>query len=136
MLVADVGCGEGYGMTILERAGHRVVGFDVRRPQAPRGVPIVVCNCEMNTFEGFHAVVCLETIEHFIDPYAWLKNVNVQHLVLSTPITPSKDLNPWHKHDISREMLVEMLRPKWIIEEEWEHGESTKYLAVYARRAL
>ena len=135
LLVADAACGYGYGTEILYSREIPVVGFDVSREAmfAKRKwcVPFVVCNVELQTFSGFDCVVCLEALSHFIDPYAWLKNLDVPHLIVSMPTIPSKHIYPWRKHEIPEAELREWLTPKWEIKDEFRQA---RYLTLYGAR--
>lgn len=138
--VADVGCGLGFGLQILQHR-HAVVGIDVTREAIERATVehkglYILANAEIQTFRGFDAVVCLESLSHFIDPYAWLKGLEVQHLVISAPTTPSKRIYPWRKHDIPESDLRQMIEPRWMIVDEFRQVSTPEeqYLTLYARR--
>ncbi len=133
-VVVDVGCGCGYGTSIL-REKAITVGVDVSeggityaRVHYPG--PYIVANCEVQTFEGFDVVVCMEALSHFIDPYAWLKRLKVREIIVSSPTIPSKDAYPWRKHDIPEWAFEEMLTPKWEI---IGRLEQENYLVLHAR---
>jgi SAM-dependent methyltransferase len=143
-LIADVGCGLGYGVKILtDRLGDapvvepvpQVVGFDISRVALEYAeqyypAPFVVCNVELQTFSGWDAVVCLEAFSHFIDPYTWLKNLDVPHVIVSQPIIKSRDVYPWRKHEIPPDDFRSMFVPKWKIVDELVQRH---YMTVYAR---
>lgn len=138
--VVDVGCGYGYGSAIL-RQHHLVVGVDIAREAiayAAQRYPgmYVMANAEVQTFAGFDAVVCLEALSHMLDPYGWIKNLEVPHLVVSAPLTPSMAVYPWRKHDIPPEMFRSLVTPRWTIQDEFRQGVSPTevYLTFYATR--
>lgn len=138
--VADVACGYGYGSAIL-RQRHLVVGVDIQREAIAYAVArypgmYVVANAEAQSFAGFDAVVCLEALSHMLDPYCWIKNLDVTHLVISMPLTPSMGIYPWRKHEIPDEMFRSMLTPRWEIQNELRQQSTPTeaYLTIYARR--
>lgn len=138
--IADVGCGYGYGAAML-REKHIVVGVDIAREAiayAAERYPgmYVIANAEAQTFAGFDVVVCLECLSHMLDPYAWIKNLEVPRLVISAPLTPSTAVYPWRKHDIPGEMFRNMFTPKWQIRDEMtqEASPTEVYMTVYATR--
>lgn len=138
--VADVGCGIGFGTDMLATR-HIVVGIDASHgaiEEATRRFRslFIVGNAEAQSFRGFDAVVCLETISHMIDPAAWLKRLDVPRLIVSAPTTPSRRIYPWRKHDIPEPELREMIEPKWIICDEFRQhaSEQEQYVTLYAQR--
>lgn len=143
--VADVCCGFGYGTALLRGFANErvVVGVDIdleaiNYAQISYPGLYLLANAETQNFKGFDAVVCLEGISHMIDPYAWLKNLDVPELVVSAPLTPSKNWYPWRKHDIEPQALYEMFTPKWEIVDRMRQrrggGSTTEYVTIYARK--
>lgn len=138
--VADVGCGYGYGSAIL-RQRHITVGIDISRAAlayAAQRYPgmYVLANAEAQNFAGFDAVVCLEALSHMLDPYGWIKNLDVSKIVVSAPLTPSASIYPWRKHDIPPEMFRSLFTPRWTIHDELSQTASDTeiYLTIYASR--
>ena len=119
--VLDAGCGSGYGAAMMSAAGARqVVGIDIdadtieaARSKMPVGVELAVGDLESVPVGDacFDVVVCLEAIEHVLDPEAVLdefRRVLIPGglLVLSTPnrdvVTPG---NPYHLHEYTPDEL-------------------------------
>jgi len=138
-LIAEVGVGLGFGAEILSDHGHWIVGIDISDTLTAehQDLPVIICNAEANTFRGFDTVVCLEVISHMIDPYSWLKRLEVPELIVSMPTTPSKAIYPWRKHEIPEAMLREMIEPKWQIKSEFAQNRYQTgvpcYLTIHAR---
>jgi SAM-dependent methyltransferase len=138
-MIADVGCGPGYGASMIYQysMGTVVIGFDVSREAQKhaakhyREIPVILCNAEAQTFVGFSLVVCLEALSHFIDPYTWIKNLDVPRIVLSMPLIKSKSVYPWRKHEIPEAVFREMIEPKWKIKDELRQAQ---YLTLYAEQ--
>lgn len=79
----DVGCGYGYVLDLLEKAGHTVCGVDISRhgivqAKATREADLVVCDVrEGPPFDAnaFDLLTCLGVIEHLIKPLAALRHM-------------------------------------------------------------
>lgn len=123
--VLDFGCGIGYGSEMLAAAGNIVVGCDssvealtiarLRRGNLatfvlPNELPLRV-----------HATVAFEVLEHLEDPEAFLADIQARsgHLIVSTPIVPTKANNPWHKHDFTWVEFRKMVAARFAIQCEW-----------------
>lgn len=129
--IANAACSCNYGSDILMKAAlavnREVVGFD-RNPagleMAKRDYPHLEVregDIQNESFEGFEALVCLETFEHLQDPWAFLDQLapSVKELVLSTPIIPTKHFNEWHLHDFTMQEVRDGLDVRgWKIEGE------------------
>lgn len=123
-----------------------MIGFD-RNPEGlslarKDGFDMVIDKDIQNeTFDGFDALVTLETVEHLQRPYDFIKGLSstVKEIVLSVPCIPTKHFNEWHLHDFTREEMVTFLKEQgWKVEAEATQNEpglpSPTYLLVYATR--
>jgi len=141
ILVGDIGCGTGYGRTILEN-GRDVVGLDKPKvvEQARIDYPgeyleIDLDDKDIASYE-FAAAVCLETLLHLKEPEKFLSKLECKHLVISAPIdTDPDDGYIYRLHNVSEDQFKKMLIGKWIIKDElWQHcGEKENYLVIYAK---
>ena len=138
-LVADAASGMGYGVKMLGDAGFKVIGFDISKEAihySRENYPgtYVLANIENQTFEGFDTLVCLETLEHLLDPYVFIKNLNVPNLIISTTTTETKGYeDEWHKVTLTVEELKNMLTPKFKIVDEFHQTDGgDEYHIVYA----
>lgn len=115
----DLACGVGYGAReLMEQAGDRItqlMAVDVS-PDAialaehqyahPRIRYEVAEALAFHSEVLFDTIVSLETIEHLETPAAFLnKMVGLLkpggRLICSVPVTPSVDVNPYHRHDFT-----------------------------------
>jgi SAM-dependent methyltransferase len=109
--VLDVGCGDGFFLRRLARAGYRGVGIDVSAAgiELARNVLADYPQCqvycariqEFGPDRGYALATCGETLEHIEDDEAFLRQINRLlepggTLVLSVPI----DMSLWTQHDI------------------------------------
>lgn len=115
--ILDAACGVGYGSEILATSnpGVDVVGADVdiaavdfaQDRYGASGVKYIASDImEIEGSNRFDVVVSLETIEHVADPLAVINKFRAllrpQGLfILSVPVTPSIDVNPYHLTDFS-----------------------------------
>ncbi len=125
----DVGCGVGYGTSLLGKPSRVVFGVDVAQEAvtvakaryAGGCVNFVQANGERLPFRDrvFDGVTCFEAIEHFEDPERHVTEVaRVLKLggayVLSTPrlgMGGAPELNPYHRHEFGADDLLALLRP-------------------------
>jgi 2-polyprenyl-3-methyl-5-hydroxy-6-metoxy-1,4-benzoquinol methylase len=115
--VLDIACGTGYGSSIiaLEPNVVNVTGVDISE-EAISYAKKKYSNNKINfiqtnffAFSGiqlFDNIVCLETIEHINNPAEGITHLlNLLkpggRLIISAPITPSMDGNPFHQSDFS-----------------------------------
>jgi 2-polyprenyl-3-methyl-5-hydroxy-6-metoxy-1,4-benzoquinol methylase len=131
--VLDIACGTGYGsFQILQNekfTGSRVVAVDIdqsaieyanKRYSNP-SIHFICTDAEFyNQPRGFDTIVSLETIEHMQDPglfvkklYSLLKTDGV--LIVSAPVTPSTDGNPYHLSDFSESRFKKMFETSGFI---------------------
>jgi SAM-dependent methyltransferase len=129
--VLDIGCGTGYGASILAQQACLVVGID-SAPEAifyaqknyPRiNVIYALADCRTLPFrEGsFDLAVMFEVLEHVVEQNQCLGEIQRVlapdgMLILSTPnaADPTKvieDVNPFHCKELTESELLELLRP-------------------------
>jgi 2-polyprenyl-3-methyl-5-hydroxy-6-metoxy-1,4-benzoquinol methylase len=145
-VVANAACSTNYGYEILKKPGRLVIGFDrndsaldiARRKNRDWFIKMDI---EKERFDGFTALVCLETFEHLKEPWEFLKGLSqtVKELVLSVPCIPTKHLNEWHLHDFTVNEVREGLNKlRWQINNEALQDEPglpcPTYFLVYATR--
>lgn len=114
--VANAACSCNYGYEYLKRDGRLVIGFDRNRygidDARKAGFDLVIeKDIQEETFDGFDAVVSLETIEHLDDPEGFIKgwSKTVKECVVSVPCIPTKHFNEWHKHDFTQDEARKLL---------------------------
>lgn len=122
-MVLDIACGMGYGTKMLaEWSDDECVGVDIseeaiayaRGRYGGERVRFVCSSItdfwitRINTEgKGFNNIVSLETIEHVENPekvVAHLKSLLLPggRLIVSAPVTPSVDANPYHVNDFTK----------------------------------
>lgn len=124
--VLDAACGAGYGSAIL--AGCKpeidVTGADIdgaavayaRERYGASGARYEHIEIlKLSSDFCFDAIVSLETIEHVSNPIATIEKFRLllrRHglLILSVPITPSVDVNPYHLTDFTARSIRGILR--------------------------
>lgn len=116
--VLDCACGVGYGTALLASAEHapeHVLGVDVdpsaiayakRHYLSDRIEFRTGDGCALREEIGFGTIVSLETVEHVAEPAKLLENFfrllqPGGTLIASVPVTPSVDVNPYHRHDFT-----------------------------------
>jgi len=122
----DIACGVGYGTSLLKQ--HRpdigeIVGVDISATAIEyacshyvmEGVRFVCADALTFRDAPFDTIVSLETLEHLDAPGDLLKRFSTELLapdgilIASVPITPSVDVNPWHKHDFTYRSFRQLL---------------------------
>ncbi len=151
-LILDIACGVGYGSHLLAHAAApntRIIGVDLaddaleiaRREYAALNIEYHQADCM--AFFGdtpFDAIVSLETFEHLDKPEKFFVHLVSMLalrgvLVFSVPITPSVDVNPYHKHDFTRARILKMLTQKnFRILDEMEQVQSYNPLTMLVAR--
>jgi len=130
-MVLDLACGIGYGSRILKENGaNHVLGIDVSEDAIKEassiyeidGIKFIKSdyrdlNLYHNKEQQFDIVVSLETIEHldypedFIEKMYGIINKGGMY-ICSVPITPSVDINIYHKHDFTKKSIFLLLKKK------------------------
>lgn len=144
--VANAACSCNYGHEYLKRDGRLVIGFD-RNPvglSQARGDGfdmVIEKDIQNETFDGFDAIVSLETIEHLQDPYAFVKgwSQTVKECVISVPCIPTKHFNEWHLHDFTQDDARKLVRDAGftISSEAFQDEDGLSkptYMLIYAKR--
>lgn len=133
--VLDLGCGMGYGVHLLNDAGHFASGYDyseeaVEAAKADYNGSFEVKNLNEGEFES-EVVVCLETLCHLDDPEDFISRIKSEYLIVSAPIDPNPD-DGYHfrKHNLSEEQFKSYF-------EDWEilkELRQEKYMVLYLQK--
>ncbi len=125
----DMACGCGYGSYLLATGGgdkiKEVIGMDIAedaivyaRQRYPHPlIKFVQADIKnLNDSRGFDTIVSLETIEHLAEPADIIKKYYEKLLpggkmVVSAPITPSMDANPFHLNDFTKSSFKNLFAP-------------------------
>lgn len=125
-IIADIACGTGYGSFLLATqynnkvekiyaVDHDTFSIDYAEKNYPHPSISYLRN-DATTFEPqelLSSIVSLETIEHLENPGVFIRMIS-RHLVskgrfiVSAPITPSMDANPYHLQDFSTRSLTKL----------------------------
>ena len=124
--ILDAACGVGYGSAVLasSMSGVNVTGADIdaaavdyaKQRYHSTNVQFIHSNIlNIASEEKFDAIVSLETIEHVPDPVAVIGKFSTLLnkdgiLILSVPVTPSVDVNPYHLTDFTAGSIRKILR--------------------------
>lgn len=120
--VVDASCGVGYGSAMLAKKCGFVYGFDISEGAISYAVKqyqssntkFAVKDLDQDSLPECDVFVSFETVEHLKYPEAFLEKVKckTRRLVLiSTPIIPTKNVNPFHLHDFNKEQIEKLLIP-------------------------
>lgn len=122
--VLDIACGTGYGTALIAKgsATSTVTGVDIddgtilyaRHTHKARNIFFI--NSSLFAFSSlapFNTIVCLETIEHIVEPEKVVGHLlqllaSNGRLIISAPITPSMDGNPYHVNDFSEQSFKKL----------------------------
>lgn len=118
--VIDVGCGTGYGTSMLAESSERVFGIDrvlPERAQRGCGARFVIGDLHSLPLQPGHfdLVVSFQVIEHFDDPtfyvdaLASLCSSDGLALVTTPNILMSDGVNPYHIHEYTADELARTL---------------------------
>jgi ubiquinone/menaquinone biosynthesis C-methylase UbiE len=117
--VLDMACGSGYGayqMIRSVRLGQsritavdnsvQAIGYAEKHYQDPSIEYICNDAMQFNDEQEFDTIVSLETIEHLENPKAFIRKLDSLLkssgvLIISAPVTPSTDGNPYHFSDFT-----------------------------------
>ena len=127
--VLDIACGTGYGTYLLASEFgdfiSEIVGIDISAESISYarqryGLPkIKFIQHDALTFydvNKFNSIITLETIEHLPDPAAFIRGLYDLLLpggvlIVSAPVTPSTDINPYHLNDFSEKSFHALFAP-------------------------
>jgi 2-polyprenyl-3-methyl-5-hydroxy-6-metoxy-1,4-benzoquinol methylase len=139
--VLDIACGVGYGSKILaDNGAKRVLGIDISKDAIDEAnalfkndktifitsdykyvdKPLICSALNDPTFDGFDVIISFETIEHLERPDNFLEvilkflKVNGK-FIISVPVTPSMDANPFHLHDFTNRKMQRLLNSKGLL---------------------
>lgn len=125
---ADIACGTGYGTFLLAteygNLTDRITAVDIDANSIERArerythpsVDFVVADAvQFRSLLPLQNIISLETIEHLPDPAAFVRNMSIQlvkggRFIVSVPITPSMDANPYHLNDFTRASLIKLFK--------------------------
>ncbi len=125
-IIANAACGTGYGNPILARDGVNVVNGLDRSAEAiaigqAKGYGKLLCVPDLEVVDLLtDSVVSLETIEHLKEPWKWVAGLHsdVDDLIISVPIIPTKHTNEFHLHDFTEaDVLRELAKAGWLVKE-------------------
>jgi len=145
-VVANAACSTNYGTPLLEVPGRLVVGFDrnevaLERARKEGRYKFFNRDIQLETFEGFTSLVCLETFEHLVDPWDFLSklSLSVKEIAMSVPCIPTKHFNEFHLTDFTEESFKEGVTAQgWQIVSQAYQDETglakPTYILIYAIR--
>jgi SAM-dependent methyltransferase len=128
----DIACGVGYGSYLLHSEhpsiitgiiavdnDEEAIAYAKKRYASPLIEFIKKDAMNFTDAAGFQTIVCLETIEHLLQPESFLEKLYSMLLtggilIISAPVTPSKDANPYHVNEFTAAFFRKMLnRYSW-----------------------
>lgn len=125
--ILDIACGCGYGTAMMAEThpDKQFIGVDID-PEAinyaMQHYPLANLNYICSSAEEFSpiclfdTVISLETIEHLANPKKFIETTAQKllkpggHIIASVPITPTKDGNPHHLHDFTKNSFLTMFK--------------------------
>ena len=125
--VVDLACGTGYGshllaneygstLTKIYAVDNNPDAIHFARTHFPHPlIEFVVADAmQLNLGTSINNVVSLETLEHLREPAAFVQQMSNMlpkggRFIVSIPITPSVDANPYHLHDLTIQQLIQMM---------------------------
>lgn len=132
--IADMACGSGYGTYLLasnfSNKISSITGVDVNDEaigyaRSHYASPVIqYVKEDLYKFQSsalFSTIVSLETIEHLDDPALFISKcksllVKGGRLIISAPIVPTMDANPFHLHDFSASSFRKMITREGFVE--------------------
>lgn len=118
-MIADIACGSGYGSFLLATSYKEKIERITAVERDPQAIAYA-CNhyahpsiefiredvFDFKTTYLFNTIISLETIEHLPDPTKFIRFcssmlVNGGRFIVSAPIVPTTDANPYHLQDFS-----------------------------------
>jgi SAM-dependent methyltransferase len=127
----DIACGAGYGTSILASCSeHECVGVDLsaeaisyaaNRYAHPRIKFVQQSLMDFTDDRKFHNIISLETIEHVHDPAKAVAHLSKLllpggRLIISAPVTPSMDGNPYHVNDFTPRSFRKLFKGTGLVE--------------------
>ncbi len=126
-MVLDIACGTGYGTFLMaEGSNNFCVGVDISEEAIQyanekfvHGETAFICEdiLKYSNDELFMNIVSLETLEHVKDSekvieHLWGLLLPGGRMIVSAPITPSVDANPFHVHDFTARSFRKLFK-RW-----------------------
>jgi len=137
MIIADLGCGMGYGTYLLKNVGHVVCGYDNSKEAIEYATKNYsglynVVDIEKHKIRGFDAIVCLETLCHLKDPKAFVDSLDKEsEVIISAPIDPDpNDGYKFRRHNMSEKQFKGLFKGWKIIKE----FRQKNYLTIYIKK--
>jgi 2-polyprenyl-3-methyl-5-hydroxy-6-metoxy-1,4-benzoquinol methylase len=124
--IADIACGTGYGSFLLATDYNKYISriyavdnepFCITYAAKHYAHPLITyVNSDAYQFEPAESltnIISLETMEHLDNPTRFIQHMAGYlmpkgRFIVSVPITPSMDANPYHLHDFSARTFKEM----------------------------
>ena len=137
-VVNDIACGVGYGCTYLLHATYR--GYDrpgVPQPRWFRGdFRVADLDDPLWLPEPCDVTVCLETLEHVVDPVRLARVIAAttrRAVIVSVPIIETTNWNPHHRHDFSTTDIPPLF-PEFDVSDEWDQPSDRAHVWTFERR--
>jgi len=113
--VIDAACGYGYGSKLISEVAE-VHGYDIDKGVidiAKERYPDIKFTCvdlHKAKFGKTDTIVSLETIEHLEKPKMVIDKFKktAKKIIVSVPVIPTVDKNPFHKHDFTENSIREL----------------------------
>jgi len=118
--IADIACGAGYGSYLLATkyfdSISKITAVDnnddaiiyAKKHYSHEKIAFIQADVfNFNSPTLFDTIISLETIEHLPDPAKFIQHCSNQlkgggRFIVSTPVVPTKDANPYHLHDFTK----------------------------------